>query len=239
MSDEIAQVHALANQKGGVGKTTLTVNLAAVTVKALIKNKLVVGYDPGADLISPVLVVSTDPQASSVWWSDRASQVNKLPFDYMQVTDPSQLADLCQEPGRRHIFVDTPGSLEDEAILQAVLDNADDVLVPMLPEALSFDPTTRTIEQVLAPRGIPYTVVVNGHEPRDGETDLAQTAQYIVKQGWPMANTVIRRYKVHTRAAAEGRVCTDYAKSRTSDQALQDFLYLALELGYGGPGAVA
>ncbi len=228
----LPRIHAIANQKGGVGKTTVTMNLAAVTFEAITKQLRPVE-------VSPVLVVSTDPQGSSIWWSSRIDARGRLPFDYQQIFDPAELAELRKQKGRQHIFIDTPGSLEDEAILQAALDQADDVVVPMLAEPLAFDPTARTIREVLEPRGIPYTVVVNAHDPRDGETDLAQTAQYIAKQGWPMATNVIRRYKVHTRASAEGTVCTQYPKSKIALEAQKDFLFLALELGYGGTGKAA
>jgi chromosome partitioning protein len=215
-------VHVVANQKGGVGKTTLTVNLAAVTHDVL-------AGDPEN---SPVLVVSTDPQASSVWWAERVG--DGLPFDFVQADNPRDLEKMKSLTQYRHIFVDTPGSLEDEAILTAALESADDVIVPMLPEPLAFDPTARTIGEVLQPRGLPYRVVVNAWDPRDGLSDLQQTAQYITNRRWPKANTVIRRYKIHTRASAEGLVVTQYPKNRVSMEAREDFFRLALELGFGG-----
>ncbi|MEK8146629.1 ParA family protein [Streptomyces sp. M10(2022)] len=65
----IARVIAFVNEKGGVGKTTNTVNLAAIAGQALgIRSEQ-----------SQVLVVSTDPQASAVWWSDRVDE-EQLPL---------------------------------------------------------------------------------------------------------------------------------------------------------------
>lgn len=223
----MARVHVVANQKGGVGKTTVSVNLAAVTADVLSTH----GNSSGD---CPVLVISTDPQASSVWWADRVGEEN-LPFDFNQFDgDPVQLATLRHLDGYKHIFVDTPGNLEDEHILAAALAGADDVIVPMPPEPLAFEPTARTIDHVLVPRQIPYRVVINAWDPRDGEADLDETRKYIAAQQWPAANVVVRRYKVHTRASADGRVVTQYPKNRTSMEAREDFFRLALELGYGG-----
>lgn len=50
--------------------------------------------------------------------------------------------------------------------LRAVLDVADDIIVPMETEPLSFDPTARTINKVIKPRGLPYKVVINNWDPR-------------------------------------------------------------------------
>lgn len=218
----MAKVHAVCCQKGGVGKTTITVNLAA-TVNSVLG---------GEDGESPVLVVGTDPQRSMDWWANRVG--DNIPFAYTDVHTTRELSKLSSISGFDHVFVDTPGSLENEHILRAVLEQADDAVVPITPEPLAFVPADTTISKLIEPLDLKYRVVINLWDPRDGKADLEDTRGLIIKKSWPAAHTVIRRYKIHTRAAAEGLVCTQYPKNRVSLEAREDFLRLALELGYGG-----
>jgi chromosome partitioning protein len=233
-------VHVVLNQKGGVGKSTIAVNLAAVTADVL-------NHDDDPDSSSPVLALSVDPQGSAIWW---ASRMNDLPFHIAQGHDDlDELKKIKHLPGIQHVYVDTPGwidlSGEDGAddplgrgpagdVLRTVLEMADQVIVPIETEPLSFDPTARTINKVLRPRGIPYLVVINNWDARDGKQDLDQTKDFVRANDWPLAKTVIRHYKLHARASADGMVVTEYPLNRVALQAREDFYKFALELNVGG-----
>ena len=234
-------VHVVLNQKGGVGKSTISVNLAAVTADVL-------NHSDDPDASSPVLALSVDPQGSAVWW---ASRINDLPVPHRpgprrprrawrgsRTCPASSTSTSTPRAGSTSTPTTTAptrwarGPAAD--VLRAVLDIADQVIVPIETEPLSFDPTARTITKVLEPRGLRYLVVINNWDPRDGTHDLNQTKDFVKANGWPLANTVIRHYKLHARASADGQVVTEYPLNRVALQAREDFYKFALELNVGG-----
>lgn len=242
----MARITAVINRKGGVGKSTLTVNTAAVAAEVL-------GESPEGEP-DYVVAVSSDPQGSATWWSERVG--DDLPFSFIQTKSRKDLTyfpELKRSRKVKHAFIDTPGWMdlpEDEAqkqkagdpfgdsaaadAMRAVLACADDLIIPVECEPLGFLPTRDTIEEVVKPLGLPYWVVINNWDPRDGVADLDDTRAYIEGNGWNCAKTVIRHYKIHSRAAMEGLVVTRYKKNRVAMEAREDFYKLALEIGAGG-----
>jgi chromosome partitioning protein len=99
---------------------------------------------------------------------------------------------------------------------------------------MCFDPTARTIRKLLEPRNIPYRVFINDWDTRDGTYWLEETQKFIRGQGWPLADTVVRHYKIHTNASNEGIVVTQYKKSGSAVNAAADFYKLAEELNVVG-----
>jgi len=233
-------ITVILNRKGGVGKSLISVNLAAVYAEIL-------GNDQS------VAVVSIDPQGTSVEHAEKVTKAGReVPF---RIVDASQNIDRLRQLRRAKadiIIVDTPGFMpikpEDEAdesidplgdgttgdALRAILDVADDVIVPLEAEGSAFTPTKVTVERVLVPRQLPYGVVINNWDPRDGlkegkHPDRDRTISMAKRRGWELYNATIRHYKPHTRGITSGRFCTQYESNHIATKAKQDFVSLALE----------
>lgn len=214
----MATITAVMSLKGGVGKTTVAINLAAT----LADTKTTTNG-------TPVLGVSTDPQGSMLEWCDRAG--DSLNFDFEQCSDnPELLAQLKRIDQYDDIFLDTAGSVDDPDTVNVVLGQADLVILVMQPVMMSYTPTEQMIEQFIEPAGVPYRVVINNWDPRDGRANRDQTIEHCDRKGWPRFETVIRHYKLHEQAPALGATVLNYPKSRVALEARQDFLKLNLEV---------
>lgn len=233
-----AKLIIVIQQKGGAGKTTLTVNLAAVSGEA---------NPAGPDEDAPVIAAGIDPQGSLEHWARRVPE-KELPFDY-QVTRGrlGEIPGLLREPGVRRVWADTPGWIEldpDAPVdadplgegraadaLRELLDHAALALVPVVPvESMTWGPAEFTVEYVLKPRGIPFLMVINnwdsGRDP--GSKDLEHMRAWCEARGYPCAPHPVRRYKVHAQAAEHGMTVLQYADNGTTLRAKQDFYKLAL-----------
>src|SRR5689334_13830928 len=96
---------AIANQKGGCGKSLISMGLGAVT----------------ADANGRAFLVDIDEQSTTAEVAERAERAGTtLPFDYTADTDPDHLAKLRKVRGVDMVFIDCPGSLEGREILRKV-----------------------------------------------------------------------------------------------------------------------
>ena len=143
----------VSNVKGGVGKTTTSVYLAAAAVER--------GWDP-------VLLVDADRQASSAEWMEER---------------PLEGGDLVEAPSERTVtramsgheglaVVDTPPG--DERIVRAALDRADAVVIPTRAGGVEYSRVLATLEMI--GDRTPYGVVVCA--ARLGTNDLDEAVAW-------------------------------------------------------------
>ncbi len=184
-----ATVFSIANQKGGSGKTTLAMNLAA-----------------GLSGRGRTLVVDADPQGSAVQWSGMAPERRPFPVPVIALGD--NLASEIQRFRRDYDFivVDCPPSLETERTNKAML-ASDRVLVPVLPSPVDLWASmrlARAIEQIRPIRpGLEACLVVNQLEPRSALSRAMQEA--LAEFEIPALASPIRRRAVYRNVAIEGR----------------------------------
>lgn len=125
------KILAVFNGKGGVGKTTTAVNLAAIFAET---------HD--------VLLVDADAQASASWWADRAD--SDLGFDVSKEENPALLGKLKSIEGYDLIVVDTPPAISSQS-LEAVLPIVDYLLLPTPPAPMDIAALVQTVKKVIAP----------------------------------------------------------------------------------------
>jgi chromosome partitioning protein len=173
-NDAASWIVAVCSQKGGVGKSTLTMALAAAV----------------ADSSGRALVVDVDPQATTV---EEAEKLSDPGFDVTHELDPAKLSQLSRLRRYDLILVDTPGSLEGQEVLEQVVENAHFAVVPFVNEPPARTPTQRTAE-LIAEAGLPYAAVVNRIDPRSGGDAVIKARAKLEERGIPYFKSFVRSY---------------------------------------------
>jgi chromosome partitioning protein len=167
----------LANQKGGVGKTTLAVNLACLLAVTTRRR---------------VTVQDLDCQRSASTWVE----VGKLPVGILR-------AEEVNAEGADFLVVDTPGNLHALPTQKAV-QAADLVLVPCGSSPQDIEPTKRTISVVRELTKAPCLLVLN--RVREGTITARAAGDWSKSLGVDVANTRIRSRQVFEQAVCRGWV---------------------------------
>jgi chromosome partitioning protein len=195
------KILVVLNGKGGVGKTTTAVNLAATLSET-----------------QRVLLVDADPQGSATWWVER-SQAG-MGFDLSQETQPALLGKLRQIETYDVIVVDTPPALGSKA-LAATIGAADYLVLPTPPAPMDLAVLIETVRQAVTPVGVNHRVLLTRVDPRS-LNEAIEAQNTLLELGIPACNAFIRSYKAHERAALDGVAIARW-RGRNAKEACSDY----------------
>lgn len=185
-----AKVFAIVAEKGGVGKTMISVTLAAI---AACRGR-------------SVALIDLDPQVSATNWGDRRELDNPVVVS-CQVARLEKVIEAAIEGGVELIVIDTAGKATDAAI--AASKAADFVLVPCQPNVSNLE-TLPKIKNILNVAGSPHAAVLINDAPIQGNRHL--DAQEAVKSmGLEVAPLVIFHRVAHSDAGNIGQIAMEYA----------------------------
>jgi chromosome partitioning protein len=168
------KIIALANQKGGVGKTTTAVNLAACLAEAG-REVLLIDLDPQANASSALGVEATDGRSLAEVLLDNggtrsiAEQIQPTPVEHLHIitaeldlagceiqlaADENRLTRLrhvmdkyrASNPAIEFVLIDCPPSLG--VLMTNALAAADSVLVPLQCEYLALEGLAKILQMI-------------------------------------------------------------------------------------------
>ncbi|WP_019517859.1 ParA family partition ATPase [Sphingomonas sp. Mn802worker] len=206
---------AIISQKGGAGKTTLALHLAAVAQEA------------GA--VS--LVIDTDPQATASQWAawrgDRAPEVIDSP--------PPRLAakvEAARGQGAEVIVIDTPPHADSAA--RAAVELADLVLIPCRPSAfdLSAIQTTAKLVQLLRKPAFVVFTAGSPNAPRVYE----EASELVEGYGTPPCPVILPDRAAYRHASAQGATVTEIEPAgKAASEVRELYKWTCRQLGLSAP----
>jgi chromosome partitioning protein len=191
-----------ASFKGGVGKTTTAVHVAAFLQKD-----------------GETLLVDGDPNRSATRWSKRGMG---FPF---KVVSEQQAAKY----GRnfKHIVIDTQAR-PDEEDLKDLVDGCDLLILPSTPDVLSLDALMQTVHLMKALGSGDYRVLLTRVPPpprKDGE----DAREMLAEAGFPLFKGRVRELVAFQKAALEGLV-VNQVSDRRAGVAWNDYVAIGREI---------
>lgn len=192
----------VASYKGGVGKTTTAVHLAAYLQSQ-----------------GPALLLDGDQTRNATAWSERGAG---FPF---RIAPIDQAAKLARE--FEHIVIDT-GQRPSVADLEAAAEGCDLMVVPAVPSALDTDGLGQTVRALQQISSAKFKVLLTRVAP-DAAKEALELRKLLAAIKAPVFRTEIPRLKAFEKAAGAG-VTVDQADDRNADRAWLAYKWVGKEL---------
>lgn len=175
---------AIISQKGGAGKTTLSLHLAAAA------------QDAGR--VS--LIIDTDPQATASQW---AAWRQDAPPEVIDSPPPRLAAKVAQAQGQgaEVVVIDTPPHADSAA--RAAVEIADLVLIPCRPSAFDLSAIQTTAKLVQLLRKPAFVVFTAG--PPNAPRIYQEAGELVESFGTPPCPILLPDRAAYRHASAEGR----------------------------------
>jgi len=145
-------VIAVANQKGGVGKTTLAMNMAA-----------------GLTRRGSCVVIDADPQKSATMWIELSDSMREFPAKVVPAEDEIKKQIIQLQTEFDYIVIDCPPEIKSDSTMSAI-EISKILLIPLLPSPMDLWASTRIEELIKRVQrvnpSISAFVVLNQIEPR-------------------------------------------------------------------------
>lgn len=190
-------VIAIVGNKGGVGKTTLSLNLTA-----------------GMSKRNSIAVIDADPQGSALHWHAISGDTETITVFRADSHLPGQTTRLLQDYS--YIVVDCPPSV-DSPQTRSVLAIADLALIPVQPSPMDLWATVNTQQAITQARtsnpSLRALMVINQLELRTTLSQLVRDA--LTEITLPVANTSLRRRAVYRNSVLEGKSVFDMGRKGT------------------------
>ena len=202
---------AVCSQKGGPGKTMLSLNLAVASELA--------GHT--------TLIIDLDPQASAAKWGDRRD--NEPPV--VISTHASRLKNALEaaaENGVTLCIIDTPPNAE--AAVRDAAKAADLCLIPCRPGMFDLEAIEATIE-IGKMANVEMRVVMNAVSSRSSMINLAREAVEVYEV--PCAPCVIGDRVAFSKSVVSGQAVQEYKPQdkKATDEILSLYEYVCQEMG--------
>ncbi len=188
----------VASYKGGVGKTTTAIHLAAYL-----------------QTLAPTLLVDGDIIRAATKWSQRGQEAG-LPFKVVPV---GQIARHVRD--YVHVVTDTEANPSDEDF-RDVAEGCDLLVIPAEPETMATDGLTFTLSK-LREYGIDHYKVLITKVPPKPQTEGAQLRASLVENGIPVFKSEIPLLVAYRKASAEGVIVSALKDDRNAARAWEAY----------------